>query len=258
MTDTPTEKRTGEKSLLDTLQMDLSLLVGHEIVIFSDELENQSIRNKIIMASDRTLSLDRGTSAGLINRLTNDQKVSVQFDYKGQRMSVDANFRRSEGGRCTISLEKRAVPLMRRRFRRFACTMPVRCAVVPAPALAASRLQQLRWMLTDSLNISSGGIQILLPTMISADTYIFVNLPSDDFDFPSLLIGQVRYSHPMENYSYSIGIEFITSEQRDKHFSPAVLERLPRVVFQFTQSKRTQLDKKISARMQQPTGEFNG
>jgi hypothetical protein len=238
--------------------MDLSQLVGHEIIIFSEELQEKSITNKVIMASDKTLSLDRGGSSGLINRLTNDQKVSVQFDYKGQRMSVEANFKRSEGGRCTISLEHQAVPLTRRRFRRFTCSLPVRCAVVPNPALAIDRLQQLRWMQTDSLNISSGGIQIMLPTLISADTYMFLNIPVEDFDFPSLMIGQVRYSHPMDNFNYCVGIEFITSEQRDKHFSRTILERLPRVVFQFTQSKRSQLDKKISARMQQSTGDSNG
>ncbi len=258
MTDAPTDKKTGARSLLDTVQMDLSLLVGRELVIYSEEVTNKSLAAKVIMVVDRTLSVDKGGSRGAIDTLTNNQKVSVQFDYKGQRMSADATFKRSEGGRCTVALERTAVPLTRRRFRRFTCSLPIRCAVVPAPALASSKLEQLRWLQTDSLNISSGGIQIMLPTLLSTETYIFINIAVDEFEFPSLMIGQVRYSQPMDNFNYSVGIEFITSEQRDKHFSQPILARLPRVVFQFTQSKRTQLDKLLNARMQQSIGDYHG
>lgn len=98
----------------------------------------------------------------------------------------------------------------------------------------------------------------MLPTLLSTETYIFINIAVDEFEFPSLMIGQVRYSQPMDNFNYSVGIEFITSEQRDKHFSQPILARLPRVVFQFTQSKRTQLDKLLNARMQQSIGDYHG
>lgn len=246
----PTSNNRSTKDVIDCLQVELSSLVGRDIILFSEQFQGKPLTSKVILANERTVSIDRSGGAGLIDNLIDNQKVVVQFDQKGQRVSVNGRLKRSRGGRCSVILEKEAVPLSRRRF--FRCEIPrlVKYAVIPVVTFNPQKVSRLRWIETDSRNFSSGGILISRPSHLGNDSYLLLNIEAKDFGFPALIIGQVRYCYPVDNSNFHVGIEYIINEQKERHFPLSTIKQLPPAVFEYTAARRSKVDKKLVIKMQ--------
>ena len=248
------KKNNESYSVIDISKMDLSTLVGREVLLLTDQLDGKPLKSRVVLVNDRILSLDRSGSDGLIDKLDNDQKLIIQFEYKGQRISVNAIFNRSEGKRCNITIGKEVVPLSRRRFVRIKNEKTVKCAVVPIKSFDPAKLTKLRWVETHSVNFSSGGILLSLPTNLTRETYLLLNIDGGEYTLPTLIIGQVRYCYPVDSYNYFVGVEFIVDELKEKHFNRATIKKMPAPVFEYNSRKRSELEKIINGRYERNYG----
>lgn len=239
--DTP----VGEVVDIETSQIDLSSLVGHEITIFTDQFQGKPLKTKVIMVAGGVLSVDRGGGSGMIDCLISNQKAIVQLSHKGQSISVDAVLKRSSGGKCNLVLGEKVKPLVRRRFLRLKLVRQVKCAVLPAATLDVRRIAKLRWIETESVDFSSGGVLLCLPKHLSKDTYMLLNVAVKDVKFPPLVIGQVRYSYPIDRFRYRVGTEFIVDDVKERHFTGPVIKSLPPAVFKYTATQRAELNREL-------------
>ncbi|UCE23380.1 MAG: PilZ domain-containing protein [Candidatus Zixiibacteriota bacterium] len=247
------EKTGGDKASISIDAVDLSSLVGREIVLFTEQFQGKPLSTKVIMVNNGILSVDRSGHSGMIDTLINNQKTIVQFTLKGQRISVDAKLKRTGGGKCCLELGEKLVPLSRRKFKRYDWACPVRCAVLPPSNVDAHRLARLRWIETDSVNFSSGGVLVCLPKQLTSKSYLLLNIDTNEIEFPTLVIGQVRYSYPIDSFRFKIGIEFIVNDVKEKHFAPAIIKKLPRAVFEYSASRRSELNRELAVHMQTNT-----
>ncbi len=247
------EKTGGDKASISIDEVDLSSLVGREIVLFSEQFQGRPLNTKVIMVNNGVLSVDRSGGGGMIDTLINNQKTVVQFTLKGQRISVDATLKRTGGGKCCLELGEKLVPLSRRKFKRYDWARPVRCAVLPPANIDTQRLSKLRWIETDSINFSSGGVLVCLPKHLTSKSYLLLNIAVNEFEFPQLVIGQVRYSYPIDSFRFKIGIEFIVNDVKEKHFAPATIKKLPQAVFEYSASRRSELNRELAVHMQTNT-----
>ena len=235
---------------VDASRFDFSLLVGHEMTLFSQQFPGKPLKSKVILARDGEVSIDRSGGSGLIDNLVNNQKVTMRVTYKGQQISVPATLKRSGGGRCRIIVGEKVVPLSRRRFTRVFLSRPVKLAVIPVSTFNRNKLAQLRWLETATINISGGGALIDFSSCLENPTYMFLNIDLAEFPFPPLMLGQVLYSLPRDNGHFHIGLEFIVREERERRFSLTTLKQLPHVVFEYGRQERIKLNDKITAWMQ--------
>jgi len=229
--------------------VDLSSLVGHEVILYTDQFRGKPLHTKVILVNGSVMSVDRSGSNGMIDNLINNQRTVVQFVHRGQRISVDATLKRTANGQCSLVLGQHMTPLSRRRFRRYDLTRPVKCAVLPSKDFNGNHISRLRWIETDSINFSSGGVLLTLSRNLGSESYLLLNIDVRDFDFPALIIGQVRYCYPIDKFRFNVGIEFIVGDIREKHFAPSTLKRMPPVVFEYTASRRKELNKELAVRM---------
>ena len=235
---------------VDASRFDFSLLVGHEMTLFSQQFPGKPLKSKVILARDGEVSIDRSGGSGLIDNLVNNQKVTMRVTYKGQQISVPATLKRSGGGRCRIIVGEKVVPLSRRRFTRVFLSRPVKLAVIPVSTFNRNKLARLRWLETVTINISGGGALIDFSSCLENPTYLFLNIDLAEFSFPPLMLGQVLYSLPRDNGHFHIGLEFIVREERERRFSLTTLKQLPHVVFEYGRQERIKLNDKITAWMQ--------
>ncbi|UCD62824.1 MAG: hypothetical protein JSW34_08640 [Candidatus Zixiibacteriota bacterium] len=236
---------------IDASEVDLSSLVGREVTIYTDQFQGKALQTKVVMVAGNMITVDRGGGGGMIDCLINNQRAIIQFEHKGQRISVGVVLKRTSGGKCSLLLGEKVVPLVRRRFRRYELVTQVRCAVLPPGHIDARRISKLRWIETESINFSSGGVLICLPKHLSKDAYLLLNLGVKDFKFPPLVIGQVRYSYPIDRFRHRIGSEFIVNDVKEKHFAKPLIKSLPPVVFDYTASRRFELDRELASKMKE-------
>ncbi len=245
------KRKTGKAKSAAQIRLDYSSLVGREIVLFTEQLKGQPVKSRVLMVVDGCASLDRGGSYGMVDSLVNNQKVIVQFRYKGQLVSVDADLKRSNGGRCNIMLKDKITPLTRRKYRRVVLRTPVKSSVMPTMILKPNRLSRLRWIETCAQNFSSGGILLLLPGCLEQGQHLLLNIELKNLDFPALVVGEVKFCYQNDNNRYDTGVEFVVSEEKEKHFDATLLKKLPGVIFEYNAAMRLELEKKLGAWMKE-------
>lgn len=248
MTSSPEQTRPKQPPV-DASRFDFSLLVGHELTLFSEQFPGKPLKSKVILARDGELSIDRSGGCGLIDNLVNNQQVTMRVTYKGQQISVPATLKRSGGGGCRIIMGDKVMPLSRRRFTRVFLSRLVKLAVIPVSTFNRNKLARLRWLETVTINISGGGALIDFSSCLENPTYLFMNIDLAEFPFPPLMLAQVLYSLPRDNGHFHVGFEFIVREEREKRFSLTTLKQLPQVVFEYGERKRLELDNMITAWM---------
>lgn len=227
----------------DAARLDLSQLVGYEMRLFSDQFPGKELHTKAIAVSDRQIHVESGQRFGDLENLVNHQTVVVQFMYRGQDISVKAKFQRSNGGRCLITLGETVTPLRQRRFCRIPMSVIVRLANYPVTGWRERKLNQLRWIETSSLNFSSGGLMIVLPSPLDKSSRLLLNVNPHDIDFPALVLGRVCHCYQGEDMQYRIGIEFITSETVRRTIPPARISGLPQALFTYDRSVRDEVNR---------------
>jgi hypothetical protein len=227
-------------------KLDVSCLVGCEIKLFSPQFPGRELRTKILSATDNQLQAESGSRFDVIDNLVNQQTVVLQFPYRGEEISVKAQLRRTEGGRCHFILGDKATPLSQRRFYRVDLVSTVRMATYPLLARGTRDLGKLRWMETKSINLSSGGLAIEVPSVLDEDVYLLINVELEDLPLPKIMLGKVRHCWPLDSLRYHAGVEFVTREIACRLFSPATMRQLPASLFAYRGLDREKLNRVIA------------
>jgi hypothetical protein len=108
-------------------------------------------------------------------------------------------------------------------------------------------LKDLRWIETETFNFSSGGALICLPSLLAEEVLLLLNFDCHSFNFPSLVLGQVRHCNMQgAGQSYS-GLEFIVKEGQPKLSQRIRTLKLPSNVFAYTRNDRNELNKLLAA-----------
>lgn len=241
-TSTPT-KKDDIKNRMKSIDLELSILVGREMLVLSDRFKNNSIYTKVVMVHENIISLDRGGEGNEINNVESELDVVVQFAYKGQRLSAKAKLSQTSSGRSNVVLQETVIPLNRRMFKRYYHKCQVRCAILPILRIIESDMSKLRWLEVESLNISSGGILLPIPSKITENTYLLLNIGFENQYLPNLIIGQMRHTQMINNYNYHVGVQFILKEEKENFFSPLTIKKIPPKALDYTIKNRNLFDK---------------
>lgn len=250
MTGDQGQKRAEAARAIGIEQFDFSTLVGHKVVVFTEQFPGKALESKVVVANGHVITVDRSGGSGLVDGLVGEQQVVVQVGYKGEPVSIKGQLRRTEGGTCRINLGDTVTPLTRRRYRRVPISRMVRLAVLPIATFSRDSLSRLRWVETETVNLSGGGTMISFTgPMDPESTYLFLNVACTEVEFPSLLLGQVRHSLAVATGRWHVGIEFIPREERRKHVPFATIRQMPTAVFAYDETMRAHIDDKLTAWM---------
>ncbi|HOD65165.1 MAG TPA: hypothetical protein PKM94_00600 [candidate division Zixibacteria bacterium] len=247
-----TVRETAGDQALDALEIerfDLSTLVGRKVTLYAEQFPGKPLTSRVTVAAGKAITIDRSGHAGLIANLVNNQRVVLQIVYKGEPVSVSAVLRRTEGGGCRIYLGDTVTPLRRRRFCRVPIACPFRLAALPIARLAPTGLSRLRWLETETVNLSGGGALIVFTSVLEPRTYLFVNVGGPELGFPSLLLGQVRHSSAVETGRWHVGLQFIAREDRNGHLPFPTVRPMPGSVFALDQRMQREIERKLIAWM---------
>jgi len=249
------EKKTSSQYVFDVSTLDLSSVVGHSVHLYSEQFPGQPLRSRVLEARGTTFSLDRRGAGRRVDNLVHNQMVTIQFSYRGERISVRARLKRTAGGKCNVYLEDYVVALTRRRFWRADLCLPTRLAVLPMSSLHSRDIAQLRWLQVETINFSAGGVLLELNSFLEENSFLLMNFEQDHFDFPALVAARVRHCQQVESGRFRIGLEFVTGEKRGRLFSEAAIRVLPRVVFEYNRKLRLWLNSQIITKFseQSPT-----
>jgi hypothetical protein len=235
---------TGGRIDFAAIDVDVSLLVGREIAVYSDQFPGKELRVKVVAAQERQVQVDSG-GFGHIDNMVSNQTAVLQFPYKNQDVAVRALFRRTVGGRCSFILDEKVTPLSQRRFHRLRVNRSVKLAPFPLAVHSRRNLATLRWLETDSVNISSGGLMVNVPSYLERDVYLLLHIEWDDDTFPPLMLGRVRHCLGLDNGQFQIGIEFVIQEVGVKLFSTTRRRELPVSLFKYTRLQRDRVNQKF-------------
>jgi hypothetical protein len=237
---------------IDSDQFDFSSLVGREIVLFTEQFPGKRLTSRVIMVNHSVISIDRSKSCGLIDDLVNNQKIVVQFEYRGEVVSVQATMKRSSIGKCNLMLGDTIVPLVRRKFRRYDLSRQAKLAVVHPATFKPDSLARLRWLETDTVNVSCGGVLLNLDCVLRDKSYLFLHVAIQEFLLPQMIVAQVRHSYHSDGGHYNVGLEFIISEQKQIHFKPTELRSMPATVLEYSAGQRARVNEMLANRLRQP------
>ena len=137
--------RYNRKYDFDTSRLDFSALVGNKLKMFSDQFPGQVLETKVVSYDEGRILAESGTRFENIDNLVSNQTVVIQFDNRGETISVKARFKRSGSGRCYLHLNPQATPLSQRRFVRLDLEIPVKLAAVSPRGFGKLELNKLRW-----------------------------------------------------------------------------------------------------------------
>ncbi len=225
--------------------LDLSQLVGFQLRLFSEQFRGKEVRAKVVASAGRTISIENIRQREILDNLVNRQKVILQFPYRGQEISVRAKLRKTGSGRCSFNLDDVVTPLSQRRFHRVDLTSKVTLAPFPSAGFLSRKLSKLRWMETEAVNFSAGGILVEVPTPLDNTARLLINLKQDYFAFPSMVLGKVRHCYHIDEWHCRTGVEFVTMELARRLFSPFQMDEMPAMLFNYHNSRREQLNRVV-------------
>jgi len=250
MPETPAKPAKAEPTIT-ALQLDLSRLVGRTIHVYSNQVPGKAMATKVLSYTARELLVSSAGGDGMIENLVSKQKVILQFPYKGQTISVRASLKRSQGGRCYFVMGDEVVPLSQRRFHRIRRICAVNLAPVPAASFGTFDVSRLRWMRTDTVNFSSGGVMLNMSSFIPEGTYMLLHVELPDTDLlPDLVLAQVRHCFQAELALYKVGVEFLVREACEKQLPAGKRRLLPSTALSYSAQAREQLNNDVRAWMQ--------
>jgi len=228
-----------------SISLDLSRLVGHPIALYTEQVPGKKLQARVVAVHDKQISIDTSGKASLINNLVSQQKVVLQFAHKGQDISVKATLIRSLGGRCHFIIDERVTPLAQRRFYRVELVKQIKLAPFPIASHSKRELSTLHWMATDSVNLSSGGLLVVVPSCLHSGVHLLLNIDWEEFEFPALVMGQVRHCFRETTGQFKTGIEFLLREVARKLFSQSQKGSLPASLFRYSMSWRDKLNHEL-------------
>jgi hypothetical protein len=228
-------------------RLELSCLVGQHIKIYSSQFPGKDLRPRVLSITENQILVNSAGDAELLNSLVNNQTVIMQFPYKGQTVAINAQLKRSDGGRCYFIFDEKATPLSQRKYRRISGDCAVKLAAFPTLTFTRKHASHLRWVETAAVNFSSGGVLVELPTLLEPDAKLLLNVGISNELFPPLVLAKVRHGYSHQENRFRIGAEFLVRENISRQLSDAVIRQLPAVVVQYTARDREKLNKQIMA-----------
>ncbi|MBD3257617.1 hypothetical protein GF377_04230 [candidate division GN15 bacterium] len=226
-------------------RLDMSELVGRAVVLFAEQFPGRMLRSRVLSTANRELEIDSGAKFDLIENLVTNQQIVLQFSYRGEEISVKAQLRRSAGGRCFLRLYDDVTPLSQRRFVRKPISVKVKLAAYPSVTFRPTDLSRLRWISTDSVNISSGGTMVVVPSMLQKDVLLMMNVDMQGLPFPKLILAKVRHCFQTDSQYYHAGVEYIISDEARRMFSQGKRQQLPASLFSYSREQRERLNREI-------------
>lgn len=227
--------------------LDLACLVGQPVTVYSKQLPGRPIPTHVISTGSNQLRL---ASDGISNPLANlvtSQRVIIQIPYRGEWLSVSARLKKTDGGQCNFVFDGPVVPLSQRKYVRVLSAFPVTMTAFSQQTLQQRPLNKLSWFQTETRNFSSGGALIEVPGAIDQDLYVLLKIDTDLEDFPSMVLGQVRYCYANEAQQTLAGIEFVVKESAEKKYPTTTLKRLPEAVMSYTAPIREKINRIIQS-----------
>ncbi|HVP06964.1 MAG TPA: hypothetical protein VMS71_03905 [Candidatus Acidoferrum sp.] len=237
--------------------LDFSTLVGREIRMFTEQVPGKEILVRVVSTHDGQFVLDSGPKWDMLNNLVHSQTVVLQVAYKGQQLSIKAQFKRTAGGRHVLMLDQTVTPLSHRRFVRIELIRPVKLAAVPMSSFVRKNLSRLRWLETNLRNFSSGGASVTLPGQLETGVFMLAAIEVEEPGFPPLILSQIRHSYPIENGQFMTGMEFIIREKYKALVPASTARELPSVVQSYEARHREALNKHLMARTPSDTNTSN-
>lgn len=236
----------------DLARLNLSQLVGYPISVFSEQFAGKELTTRILSVQQNQVLIDAGAHQGMIDSLVGNQLLTVRLSYKGQPIAIQATLRKSNGGRTYLVLEERVSPVARRQFTRMLLVQEVKLATLPLLSLAPRKLSSLRWVQTESVDFSSGGVRVSVPSSLQRDCTVLITIalqrPQLD-SFPKFLLAQVRHSFSNDNRLFQSGMQFFTSDQITRQFPPDRLADLPESIARYRPEDRRQFNEVITTLM---------
>lgn len=236
---------TFHESEFEALKLELAELVGRDIKVFSDQMPGKELRSKVLAVQNRMIQIYSG-GASLIDNLVNNQGVVLQCIYRGEELSIAARFKRLGGGKCHLYLEEKVKPLRQRRFRRVTLVRPVRLAAFPLNQATRQGIGHLRWISTDTINFSSGGAMVALPSGLERRSCLLMSMDMHDVKFPSLILATVCHAAQVDLGPFRTGVEFVVREQSTDLIPSARRRDLPGAVFDYSLQDRENLNRDIA------------
>ncbi len=227
--------------ILNRNDVDFSLIVGREIKLVTEQFPGRALSTRVIAVKEDSLVIDRSGSGGLVNQLICRQNVEVHFNYKDQPMVFFSTVNIPREGKIEIPIAVDLSPKVRRKFVRYDFIKEIRMTYCDMTQFKDARLNKLKWLETNVINLGGGGMLLELPTVLSRDNFIIFNLEMDDFPLPKLMIGRVRHSRSERNTGMRAGIEFILKEERQAVLPPTVSKNLSEQLFNFDSQMRLEL-----------------
>jgi c-di-GMP-binding flagellar brake protein YcgR len=222
-----------DKAVIEKERIDQSELVGRELKIKSEQFPGKALNSKVVGVSGDNLIIDRSGSGGLVDDLISNQDIMVFVDYKGEPVVFQSKIVSPAKGRLQIPLASKLIPEINREFERITLTTDIRLAYFNNTAISTTRLNKLRWIETNTVNISGGGMLVQIPANLDSDFYMILHLGLLNLDIPRLLVGQVRHSHLNDENKFNIGVEFIIRETFKKTLPRGLIRNLPQDLFSF-------------------------
>lgn len=230
----------------EAIKLELAELVGRDIKVFSEQMPGKELRSKVLAVQNQMMQIYSGGAAGLIENLVNNQNVVMQCIYRGEELSIAARFKRLGGGKCHLYLDEKVKPLRQRRFRRVSLVRPVRLAAFPLNQAARQGIGHLRWISTDTINFSSGGAMVALPSGLERRSCLLMSMDMHDVKFPSLILATVCHAAQVDLGPFRTGVEFVVRETSSELIPLARRRDLPGAVFDYSLQDRENLNRDIA------------
>jgi len=241
----PLNSTESGNPIFSSISLNLAKLVGHHITLYTEQIPGKKLKARVVAANDKQISIDNSNESKMLNNLVSQQKVVLQFVHKGQDISVRATLIRSLGGHCHFILDDRVTPLAQRRYFRVELVKAIKLAPFPIASHSKRNLSALRWMATDSVNLSSGGLLVIVPSFLHSGIHLLLNVDWEEFEFPALVMGQVRHCFQGTTGQFKIGIEFLLREVARDLFSQTQIDLLPASLFRYSMSWRDKLNHQL-------------
>lgn len=231
----------------ESMRLDLSSLVGQEVNIYSEQIPGKKLVSRVMAVSNNQVQINQAGSAGLIDNLVNRQKMIIQFAYRGQDIAVQALFKKGAGGRCYLLLEEKVIPLKQRKFTRVGLVRTVKMAAFPLATFSNRNLARLRWLETDTINFSSGGMLLNISSLLEKGIHLLLNIDLNEPLLPSLVLGRVCHCYQGGETTFKVGVEFMVKERSRTLVAPEKRRLLPPAIFEYSSINREKLNKIVQA-----------
>ena len=233
---------TSDRTVIQSKNVDFSELVGREIEMRAEQFPGKSLTSKVVSITGDNIIIDRSGSDELVDDMIHNQAVEVLVNYRGELIIFNSKIAVPSKGKLKIAVAEELFPVTNRKFERIEIHQDVKLTYFDDVSIITARLSKLKWIETKTINISGGGMLVEIPTNLTDDFYMILNLGLEGVELPDLMVGSVRHCRPALASLFHIGVEFITRECYRQKLPKSLVRNLPPQLFEFDNKSRDNLD----------------